>query len=787
MGVATAQPCIALPPFHRSTVPTSHPPSDDSRFRGAIAASLDAFFLLGAVRDAAGAVVDFRLLELNAPGEAFLQRPRAELVGHLLSEIVPLAGEAGFTAHCIGVIETGRPHAEDARVRDPSLAAKWVRQQIVRVDDGVAITVRDISDGMAVQESLRSSEARYRLLVENASDGFYRIDPRGIFVYANPVAGRVLGVGEEGLVGRSYLDFVRPDYRMEGIDIYSRQIKNHVPLTYWEFPALRADGREVWVGQNVQIEEADGRVVGLFAVARDITARRVAEAALRESESRYRFLAEHSHDMLARLDAEGVFTYVSPVCRTLLALEPAALVGRRFEDLCDPEDAPALRQVLERLRQSGGVETTTTRMRRGDGHDIWFETTHQPILSDETGAVAGFLTVSRDVTERRRLEEDLRHIQKMEAVGQLAGGVAHDFNNLLTAIRGFSDVLFQSIRADDPRRADVLEICKATDRAATLTRQLLAFSRRQVMRPESLSLNTVVSDLARILQRLLGEGITVTTRLEADLATVRADPGQMEQVLLNLALNSRDAMAGTGGTLRIETMNVDVARGPEVRHAPGRYAVLRVTDTGVGMPPEVRERVFEPLFTTKERGRGTGLGLSMVYGIVTQSGGFITVDSAPGQGASLAIHLPAVEVSAEPVRPAAPRSRQVPGGGGTILIAEDSEGVLALAERILQNEGYTVLSAHDGVEALELSRAHAGEIDLLLTDVMMPRMNGGELARAFASERPDAVIAIMSGYMDEDALRRTLDNPETPILQKPFSAATLLERVRMILSPAPAV
>ena len=767
-------------------MPPSSAHADESRFRGAIAASLDAFFLLESVRDAGGSVVDFRLVELNRRGEEFLGRPREAVVGRLLSDILPTARAAGFIDRCAQVVASGESYAEEVRVQEPAIRAEWVRHQVVRVDDGIVITSRDISDRQHVEESLRASEERFRLLVESATDGIYRIDPRGIFTYANPVASRVLGMGEGSIVGRSYLDFVRPDYRMEGIDLYTGQIRNRVPVTYWEFPALRADGRDVWVGQNVQVEVKDDRVVALFAVARDITAQRAAEEALRESEERHRFLADHSMDMLARLTRAGRFVYVSPVCRALLGYEPEQLVGRLFEELCDPADVRAVRAAHERLLQDHGVDLTTCRMRRSDGREVWFETTRQTIVDEATGEVTGFLTVSRDVTERRRFEEELRHVQKMEAVGQLAGGVAHDFNNLLTAIRGFSDVLFQSIRADDPRRGDVLEICKATDRAATLTRQLLAFSRRQLMRPESLSLNTIVTDLARILQRLLGDGVTVSTRLAPDLATVRADPGQMEQVLLNLALNARDAMGEAGGSLAIETANVDVAPGPDARHAPGRYAVLRVVDTGCGMTPEVRERLFEPFFTTKERGKGTGLGLSMVYGIVTQSGGFIVVDSAPGKGATFAIHLPTVDAQVEAERPSAPRSRVVPRGGGTILIAEDSEGVLVLAERILRNEGYVVLTARDGVEALEVSRRHEGEIDLLLTDVMMPRMNGGELARAFAAERPAAVIAIMSGYMDEDALRRTLDNANTPILQKPFSAAALLERVGAILHREPA-
>ncbi|MDE3172104.1 MAG: PAS domain S-box protein [Gemmatimonadota bacterium] len=760
-------------------------PDADRRLRAAIAASLDAFILLEAVRDASGAVTDLRMAELNHRAERLLGRPREALLGRLVTEVLPQVRETGLLARAIRVLDTGESLDEELRVSGPGIEAEWLRHQIVKLDDGLAVTSRDITEGKRVEASLRASEERYRLLVESATDGIYRIDPRGIFTYANPIASRVLGMGDGTIVGRSYLDFVRPDYRQEAIELYTRQIRQRVPVTYWEFPALRTDGREVWVGQNVQLDHRDGEVVGLAAVARDITARRAMEEALRQSEERYRFVTEHSRDMLARLTRDGRFEYVSPVCESLLGVGPADLQGRRFDELCDADDVAGLRAVHERLAARGGVETTTLRMHGRAGTPVWFETTHQAIVDDAGGAVTGFLTVSRDITERRKLEEDLRHVQKMEAVGQLAGGVAHDFNNLLTAIRGFSDVLFQSIRADDPRRADVLEICKATDRAATLTRQLLAFSRRQVMRPEPLNLNTVVADLARILQRLLGEGVTVATRLADGLPIVRADPGQMEQVLLNLALNARDAMAERGGTLTIETAVETLQASPEARHAPGRYAVLRVIDTGTGMTPEVRARLFEPFFTTKPRGRGTGLGLSMVYGIVTQSGGFITVDSAPGRGASFAIHLPAAHGAAEPARPA-PRSRVVARGSGTILVAEDSEGVLVLAQRILRDAGYEVLTARDGVEALDVARHHAGEIDLLLTDVMMPRMNGGELARAFAAERPDAVIAIMSGYMDEDALRRTLDDPETPILQKPFSAASLLERVSALLVRAPA-
>ncbi len=747
--------------------------------RELVAASPDALLLFTRVGDP-GAAAGFALTELNSQAEQFLGCPRDRAIGVTLETLLPDA-PAGLVDTCRTVLQTGEPHEEDAELTDGAGVSRSVRRRVARVGTGVAITICDLTEVRRTEASLRESEERFRRIVEDATDGIYRIDPRGIFLYANPVVSRVLGVAGESVVGRLYLDFVRPDHRMEAIELYSRQIRDRIPLTYWEFPALRADGREVWIGQNVQVELEGDEVTALFAVARDVTARRATEEALRESEARHRFLAEHSTDMLVRVDRNGRLTYVSPVCRALLGYEPEEMIGRGIDAVCHPDDLAAAREAHARVAATGGVETGTVRMRRKDGTEVPFEITRQGIVEPDTREVSGIFAIARDITERRRLEEELRHAQKMEAVGQLAGGVAHDFNNLLTAIRGFSDVLFESIRPDDPRRADVLEICKATDRAATLTRQLLAFSRRQVLRPEPLSLNTIAADLARILARLLGERITVRTQFDPALGTVMADPGQLEQVLLNLALNARDAMSERGGVLTIETADVVVDADRDRHRAPGRYAALRVSDEGHGMSPEVRERLFEPFFTTKQRGKGTGLGLSMAYGIVTQSGGFITVDSAPGQGATFTIHLPVADRQPDRTRQTPPRVHPVTSGTGTILVAEDSDGVLALAERILVQAGYTVLTARDGAEALEISRGYAGTIDLLLTDVMMPYMNGGELARVFSVERPDAAVALMSGYVDEAALRRTLDDPDVPILHKPFSATTLLERVRAIL------
>jgi two-component system cell cycle sensor histidine kinase/response regulator CckA len=495
----------------------------ESRFRGAIAASLDAFFLCESVRNDAGDIVDFRIVELNERGEAFLSRERGDLLGRLVCDILPSVRESGLLEQFVRVVANGESFEDELRFQDESGEHRWVRHQIVRVEDGIAITSRDITKRKQVEASLLESESRFRHLVESASDGIYRIDSRGVFTYANPVASHLLGCNDEnGIVGHIYLEFVRRDYHEQGIALYKKQVMERIPVTYWEFPAISLDGRELWIGQNVHVEQRNGQVVSLFAVARDITERKTAELALRESEERHRFLSEHSTDMLSRQSPDGMILYASPVSLTLLGYSSEELVGTSVFEACHPDELEAVRAASARLLGHKGIETLTYRIRRRDGHYIWFETTSQAVTDPKSGLVEEVLCVSRDVTERRRMEEDLRQAQKMEAVGQLAGGVAHDFNNLLTAIRGFSDLLARSVEPDDPRRKDIGEILKATERAAALTRQLLAFSKRQVLRLEPLNVNGVVEDMTKIVRRLLGESVSVETRLESHIWTVRA-------------------------------------------------------------------------------------------------------------------------------------------------------------------------------------------------------------------------------------------------------------------------
>ena len=752
----------------------------ESRFRGAIAASLDAFFLCESVRDADGTIVDFRLVELNERGEDLLGRPRADVIGRLSSHFIPSLRESGLLDQLAEVVETGESFEDELQIEDEEGNVRWIRHQVVRVEDGIVINSRDITQRRAVEESLIESEARFRQLVESASDAIYRIDTHGVFTYANPVASNMLGFEPDapGIVGRTYLDFVRPDYHKQGIALYKKQVVDRVPVTYWEFPAITVDGRELWIGQNVHIEQRNGWVTSLFAVARDITERKRAEIALRESEERHRFLAEHSMDMLTRRGPDGTILYASPVSFKLLGYTPQDLVGTSAFEYTHPEDLETVRGMTARLLGSGGVETVTYRVRRRDGHYIWFETTSQGIRDPKTGLVSEILCVSRDITERRRLEEEVRQSQKMDAVGQLAGGVAHDFNNLLTSIRGFSDILARSVDPTDPRRKDIAEILKATERAAGLTRQLLAFSKRQVLHVEALSVNGVINDMVKIIRRLLGEGIMIDTALEPDLWTVRADPGQLEQVFLNFALNARDAMP-RGGAFRIETRNATIDADSVV--PAGRYIVIEVADTGVGMTDETRARVFEPFFTTKDPNARPGLGLATVYGIVLQSGGHIAVESTQGQGARFIVHLPAASEKAPVTGRTSGALRS--STGNIILIAEDNEGVRALTVRLLSDAGYRVYEGCDGMDALETLKGIGEPVDLLISDVMMPRMNGPELVQQFQRLQPGTPVLLMSGYMDEDTVRRSFSEPDA-VLAKPFTAEVLFSRVRDLIGPA---
>src|SRR5437660_3763211 len=393
-------------------------------------------------------------------------------------------------------------------------------------------------------------------------------------------------------------------------------------------------------------------------------------------------------------------------------------------------------------------------------------------------------TFVRDVTDQRRLQQQLVQSQKMEAVGRLAGGIAHDFNNLLTVITSYSELLLEDLGREDAKREDVEQIRKAAGGAAALTRQLLAFSRQQVLEPKVVSLSAVVSGVEKMLRRVLGEDVDLGTVLDPDLGSVKADVGQLEQVLMNLAVNARDAMP-TGGKLTIETANVehdpDYARDQEAA-AVRRFAMLAVSDTGCGMDEATKARILQPFFTTKEPGKGTGLGLATVYGIVKQAGGLIWVYSEPGQGTSFKIYLPEVDATAE--RTTAVAGARAPRGTETVLLVEDAAAVRAVTKQVLERQGYVVLEAPDGEAALRLAQQHRGPIHLLLTDVVMPRVSGRELAERLTQVRPDMRVLYASGYTDDSVVRHGILELGTAYLQKPFSPESLARKVRDVLDAA---
>jgi two-component system cell cycle sensor histidine kinase/response regulator CckA len=492
-------------------------------------------------------------------------------------------------------------------------------------------------------------------------------------------------------------------------------------------------------------------------------------------------------DVLYSVDpALAVCHYMSPASEAVLGYAPDAFKSnpRLWLDRVHEDDREAARAWRERVLRLRRPERLLYRIRRRDGTLRWLDEEMVPAM-DAEGAVVRLDGIARDVTEFKLLEEQFRQAQKMEAIGQLAGGIAHDFNNVLTLITSYTELLLEQIPPAAPQRADLDEIRAAAFRAADLTRQLLAFSRRQVVDSRVLDLNGVVNGMDKMLRRMLGDDVELTAALTTDLGRVRADHSQLEQVLLNLAVNARDAMP-TGGKLTIETANVELDEAYMREHVgvvPGKYVMLGVSDTGTGMDADTRARIFEPFFTTKGPGKGTGLGLATVYGIIKQSGGNVWVYSEPGAGATFKVYFPRVDAPLD----APPFAEAFTGslsGTETILVVEDNASVRRLVSGVLKQHGYTVLDASDSAEALELASGYAGRIALLFTDVVMPGMSGRELAERLEAVRTDMRVLYTSGYTDDAVLRHGILQAGVNFIQKPFTPPILLRRVRDVLDRA---
>jgi two-component system cell cycle sensor histidine kinase/response regulator CckA len=554
--------------------------------------------------------------------------------------------------------------------------------------------------------------------------------------------------------------------------------------------ALRDAAAERQAARALRVAH-DQRTAELGAAVRSMTQ---AEQALHREREFLAAALESLTDGVLACDAQGILTVANRAARELCGLPEGPLPGERWAGhyaLYAADGKMLLRQEQQPLfRALAGetVESVEVVVAPKAGQRRTILKSGRPIY-DASGNNLGAVVALHDVTEERSLEEQFRQAQKMEAVGQLAGGVAHDFNNLLTVISSYSEMLLDARPANDSDRADLEEIKHAASRAAGLTRQLLAFSRKQVMQPRVLDLNSeVIGGLEKMLRRLIGEDIELMTTLDKDLDLVRADPGQLEQVIVNLAVNARDAMPN-GGRLVIETANAELGNEDAGRHfgaKPGHYVMLAVSDTGTGMSRETMSRMFEPFFTTKEQGKGTGLGLATVHGIVKQSGGDIWVYSEPGEGTTFKVYLPRVDETVAEAMVVSPK-RYEHGGGETILLVEDEDALRSLARKILVSRGYTVLEARHGQEALSLCEGPEPAIDIVLTDAVMPGMSGRALAERLAALRPSARVLLMSGYTDDDMLRRGILDPRMAFLQKPFTPTALAQKVRETLDGPGAV
>jgi PAS domain S-box-containing protein len=708
-----------------------------------------------------------------------------EAIGESMALIVPLE-RCGELESILARIGRGErvAHREAERIRNDGSRRMTSVSMSPIVDAqgmviGAAEIARDVTERHGWEQALRMSEAHVRLLLDSAAEGIYGVDVEGKCTLCNRTAAQMLGFAHpDALIGES-MHALAHHSRADGSPYPELECGIHRAAATGE--AVHASGELLWRadGSNFPAEywaypiRNEEEIVGAVVTFLDTTDREQARTALEESESRYRTLADNSFDAIG-VSVNGVLYDANRAFERTFGVRRTDALGRPIIDVVADESIP---EVTRRV--AGSIEGSYEFIgRHKSGRKLVIEATAKNLTLD--GQEARFVAL-RDITERRRLEERVRQIQKMEALGSLAGGVAHDFNNNLTVISSFTELLLSELDMSDPRAADLLEVRKAVDSAASLTRQLLAFSRQQVVQPRLVTLETAVQRAIPLLRRVIGEDLVIDTKLAAEPTVVLIDPGQLEQLFMNLCINARDAMP-VGGTLTVETARATFDEEYVEEHWPiavGSYAMLAISDTGVGMDAPTRERIFEPFFTTKEAGKGTGLGLATVYGIVKQNAGFIWVYSEPGKGSAFKVYFPlrsepsAIPEVSPPVR--------APLGNETILLVEDAPSVRAAAQASLRRFGYTVIAVSSASEALPWLDAFDSHINLLVTDVVMPDMSGRELALHASAQRPHLKVLFISGYSEDMLVRYGIRSQEVAYLQKPFAPVELARKVREVL------
>jgi len=643
----------------------------------------------------------------------------------------------------------------------------------------VANVLAEAIDRKHAEDEVRQSESRYRRIVESNMLGILYLELSGEITGANDAFLKMVGYTREDLAAglMRWTEMTPPEYRKPDEKALGELTASGVCETY-EKEYIRKDGSRVPI--LLGLATLDGEQQRGVGFVLDISDRKRMEEALRQSESQFRALFENALDAVLIANDRGVYVDANSAACDLLGISYDEVIGRTVDDFADQDSKSNSWRTWEQFLKEGTMRGVI-RLQRPD----------ETVVEVDVSATANFLpgrhlSVLRDVTERRKLEEQLRQSQKLESVGMLAGGIAHDFNNLLTVITGYSELTLRRLDENDPLARNVEEIKKAAERATSLTRQLLAFSRKQVLQPKVIDLNSVIVNIEKMVGRLVGEDMELLILPCIGLGLVKADPGQIEQVILNLVINARDAMPN-GGKITLETARVYLDEEYARQHIavqPGWYVRLAVADTGHGMDAKTQKYIFEPFFTTKESGKGTGLGLSTVYGIVKQSGGNIWVYSEVGVGTSFKIYLPLVdervtEPDADVVRP------ENAAGTETILLAEDEEMVRRLARESLRMHGYRVLEAANAEEALLICQQHEGPIHLLLTDVVMPRMSGRDLADQLVRLRPETRVLYMSGYTDQSIVHHGILDGDIAFIGKPFTPDALVLKVAEVLHKNP--
>ena len=644
----------------------------------------------------------------------------------------------------------------------------------------VTFTALDITERKLAEEALRKSKEKYQNLYNNAPDMYFSVSPDGVVNSVNQFGADYLGYTKEELIGDQIWTIVYKDdldtIKKQVAEIFNKKLER----SELEFRKVRKDGSILWVSEHTQIVlDENNNPIEIWIICSDITERKQAEEELRKSEEKYRYLVENINDIIYEIDKNGVMTYISKVAETITGYNQSELVGRNIFDFIHGEDLPRIQQQLQKVL-SGQIDPSEYRFIKKTGEIIWIRSSSRPIY--EEGNPVGLRGVAADISKTKKMEDQLRQSEKMEAIGTLAGGIAHDFNNILAIIIGYTELAIGDIPEWNPVNEYLKEIQTASLRAKDVVRHILSFSRKTVMDRKPIKIDSIIEDSLKMLRASIPTDIQIRQNISYECDMIQADPTQVSQVLINLCTNATHAMRDEGGILEVSLQNVEFGeQNVELALGPGRYVRLAVSDTGHGIDPENMERIFDPYFTTKEQGEGTGLGLPVVQGIVKTHNGAVTVKSEPGKGTVFEMLFPATEGEVEPE---VAGIEVFPTGNEKILLIDDEESILNLVKKRLEMQGYRVEAKKDPVGALELFRSGPDRFDLIITDMTMPKMTGDKLAQSILGIRSDMPIILCSGYSDKIDTEKSTALGIRRYIEKPLNMSDFLVSVRKVLDEA---